>query len=146
MAIHYLLILKRQGKIRLAKWFTRSLNEKQRQATLERVYRLVSTRGLKDQSNFVEFQQGKLVYRRYAGLYFIMLIDYEDNELSLLEALHFLVEILDSHFGKVCELDLVFNFHQLYVIVDEIFLGGETHEMLKARVLQRIEHLSAISS
>lgn len=146
MSIHFLLILNRQGKTRLSKWFTESYNEDQRLATIEDVHRLVSSRDLKDQSNFVEFHGGKLVYRRYAGLYFVMQIDYLDNELSMLEAIQFLVEILDSYFDNVCELDLVFNFHRLYMIVDEIFLGGEPHEMLKSRLLLRLEHLDAIAT
>lgn len=145
MAIQYLLILNRQGKTRLAKWFTGSYNEEERQGLIEDVHRLVSTRDLKDQSNFVEFHEGKLVYRRYAGLYFVMLIDFVDNELSVLESMHFLVEILDSYFDNVCELDLVFNFHKLYMIVDEIFLGGEPHQMLKNQVLRRLEYIDSIS-
>lgn len=31
---------------------------------------------------------------------------------------HF-VEILDRYFGNVCELDLIFNFHKAYYILDE---------------------------
>jgi hypothetical protein len=30
-----------------------------------------------------------------------------------LEAIHFFVEVLDSFFGNVCELDLVFNFYKV---------------------------------
>lgn len=145
MSIQFLLILNRQGKTRLSKWFTGAYNKEQRQTAIEDVHRLVSSRDLKAVSNFVEFKGGKLVYRRYAGLYFVMQIDVFDNELIALESMHFLVEILDSYFDNVCELDLVFNFHKLYIIVEEIFLGGETHEMLKDSVLQRLGHLDAIS-
>lgn len=52
----------------------------------------------------------KIVYKRYAGLYFSACIDANDNELAYLEIIHFFVEALDSFFGNVCELDLVFNF------------------------------------
>jgi len=40
-------------------------------------------------------------------------VDANDNELSYLEAIHFFVEVLDSFFGNVCELDLVFNFYKV---------------------------------
>jgi hypothetical protein len=53
------------------------------------------------------------VYRRYAGLFFSVCIDASDNELSMLEAIHLFVEILDHYFSNVCELDLVFNFHKV---------------------------------
>lgn len=146
MAIHYVLILNRQGKTRLAKWYNSMYTETQKQDTVNDVHRLVSTRDLKYQSNFVELRDSMLVYRRYAGLYFIVLIDFTDNELSYLESIHFFVEILDTYFDNVCELDLVFNFFKLYPVLDEVFLGGELLETLKARVLQRLEHLDTISS
>ena len=40
-------------------------------------------------------------------------VDANDNELAYLEAIHFFVEVLDSFFGNVCELDLVFNFYKV---------------------------------
>ena len=53
------------------------------------------------------------MYRRYAGLFFCLCVDANDNELACLEAIHFFVEVLDAFFGDVCELDLVFNFYKV---------------------------------
>lgn len=61
----------------------------------------------------MEFRNNKIVYRRYAGLFFCACVDANDNELAYLEAIHFFVEVLDSFFGNVCELDLVFNFYKV---------------------------------
>jgi hypothetical protein len=36
-----------------------------------------------------------------------------ENELSCLEAIHLFVEILDTYFSHVCELDLVWHFHKV---------------------------------
>jgi hypothetical protein len=77
------------------------------------VHRLIAPRDQKHQSNFVEFRSLKIVYRRYAGLFFCVCVDANDNELSYLEAIHFFVEVLDQFFGNVCELDLVFNFYKV---------------------------------
>ena len=77
------------------------------------VHRLIAPRDQKHQSNFVEFRATKIVYRRYAGLFFCACVDANDNELAYLEALHFFVEVLDAFFGNVCELDLVFNFYKV---------------------------------
>ncbi|THD00455.1 hypothetical protein EYZ11_000019 [Aspergillus tanneri] len=78
------------------------------------VHRLVAPRDQKYQSNFVEFKRStKIVYRRYAGLFFCAGVDATDNELAYLEAIHFFVEVLDQFFGNVCELDLVFNFYKV---------------------------------
>jgi AP-2 complex subunit sigma-1 len=79
----------------------------------KQVHRLVAPRDQKYQSNFVEFRNNKIVYRRYAGLFFCACVDANDNELAYLEAIHFFVEVLDSFFGNVCELDLVFNFYKV---------------------------------
>lgn len=80
------------------------------------VHRLVAPRDQKYQSNFVEFKRStKVVYRRYAGLFFCVCVDANDNELAYLEAIHFFVEVLDQFFGNVCELDLVFNFYKVRV-------------------------------
>lgn len=75
------------------------------------VHRLIVGRDPKH-TNFVEFKTYKIVYRRYAGLYFSLGVDVSDNELAALEAVHLFVEILDHYFSNVCELDLVFNFHK----------------------------------
>lgn len=138
MSIHYILILNRQGKTRLSKWYDRTYTREQQHKSIGEIHRLVSSRDLKYQSNFIEYQEKKLVYRRYAGLYFIMSVDLNDSELSYLESLHFFVEILDVYFDNVCELDLVFNFYKLYAILDEIYLGGEIHELLKKRILTQL--------
>ncbi len=60
-----------------------------------------------------QFGTYKIVYRRYAGLFFTLCVDTSDNELLFLEAIHLFVEILDHYFQNVCELDLVFNFHKV---------------------------------
>lgn len=35
------------------------------------------------------------------------------------------VEVLDRYFQNVCELDLIFNFHKAYYILDELLVAGE---------------------
>ena len=71
-------------------------------------------------TNFVEFRNFKIVYRRYAGLYFCICVDVNDNNLYYLEAIHNFVEVLNEYFHNVCELDLVFNFYKVYTVVDEM--------------------------
>ena len=61
----------------------------------------------------LQYKTAKVVYRRYAGLFFSMCVDVTDNELAYLESIHLFVEILDHYFSNVCELDLVFNFHKV---------------------------------
>ena len=43
-----------------------------------------------------QFRNHKLVYRRYAGLFFSFCVDANDNELVWLEAIHLFVEVLGA--------------------------------------------------
>eukprot|EP01009_Symbiontida_sp_KSa7_P004896 NODE_2195_length_499_cov_310.173333_g1792_i0.p1 GENE.NODE_2195_length_499_cov_310.173333_g1792_i0~~NODE_2195_length_499_cov_310.173333_g1792_i0.p1 ORF type:complete len:135 (+),score=25.76 NODE_2195_length_499_cov_310.173333_g1792_i0:26-406(+) len=107
------------------------------------VHRLVTSREARF-TNFVDYRTFKLIYRRYASLYFTFVVDIADNELAILESIHLLVEILDLYFGNVCELDLVFNFHKVYFILDELFLAGEIQETCKQTVLHRIQQIQRL--
>ncbi|KFY13932.1 hypothetical protein V492_02945 [Pseudogymnoascus sp. VKM F-4246] len=143
MVLSFILIQNRQGKTRLAKWYAPYTDADKIKLKGE-VHRLIAPRDQKHQSNFVEFRQHRVVYRRYAGLFFCVCVDANDNELAYLEAIHFFVEVLDSFFGNVCELDLVFNFYKVYAILDEVFLAGEIEETSKQVVLTRLEHLDKL--
>jgi AP-2 complex subunit sigma-1 len=153
--IRFILVQNRQGKTRIAKWYI-PLEDEEKQKLKSEVHRLVASRDDKRQSNFVEvysltkFRNFKMVYRRYAGLYFCFCVDTTDNELGILEAIHFFVEILDTYFKNVCELDLVFNvlllmqFYRVYAILDEVVLGGELQESAKPLVLAKLEALEKL--
>lgn len=86
--------------------------------------------------NFLDWRDHKIVYKRYASLYFMICIDKTDNELVAMEVVHHFVETLDQYFGNVCELDLIFNFHKAYWILDEVLLNGELQESSKKSILR----------
>uniref|UniRef100_A0A0D9VZT3 Adaptor AP-1 19 kDa protein n=1 Tax=Leersia perrieri TaxID=77586 RepID=A0A0D9VZT3_9ORYZ len=134
--INFVLLISRQGKVRLTKWYS-PYTQKERTKVIRELSGLILTRGPK-LCNFVEWRGYKVVYRRYASLYFCMCIDAEDNELEVLEIIHHFVEILDRYFGSVCELDLIFNFHKAYYILDEILIAGELQESSKKNVARLI--------
>ena len=75
---------------------------------------------------------------RYASLYFAACIEKDDNELIVLDMIHHYVEVLDRYFGNVCELDLIFNFHQSYFILEEMIIGGHMMESSKKQVLKMV--------
>jgi len=51
----------------------------------------------------------KIVYRRYASLFFIAGCSSTDNELITLEIVHRYVEQMDKYYGNVCELDIMYG-------------------------------------
>lgn len=90
--------------------------------------------------NFIDWRNLKIVYKRYASLYFVTAIDNDDNELVALDMIHQFVEVLDKHFSNVCELDLVFHFYKAYWLMDEVFLAGAGTIALLACVLCCFSH------
>eukprot|EP00891_Asterochloris_glomerata_P000323 jgi/Astpho2/323/Aster-02205 len=128
-AVRFVLLLSRQGKVRLAKWYT-TYTQKERAKVVRDVTPMVLARAVK-LCNFLDYRDSKVVYKRYASLYFVMGVDSTDNELLTLEIIHHFVEVLDRYFGNVCELDLIFNFHKAYFMLDEMLLAGEMQEPSK---------------
>merc|ERR1711904_109483 len=146
--IHFVLLQNRQGKSRLNKWYSRQkvgeedveyepYDKREKARIMREVTGIVLKRKGKV-SNFVEYGDMVIVYRRYAGLYFIFGVDKEDNPLIVLDLIHLFVEVLDHYFGSVCELDLIYNFHRAYYILDELILGGHHQEPQKSVVLGSI--------
>ena len=170
--IQYLLLISRQGKVRLTKWFV-TLPLKQKTKIVKDVTALVLARRPK-MCNFIEYRDDtKIVYRRYASLYFVTGVrssntasgagqdDEVDeagvtsgigighggrselNELEVLEVMHRYVETLDKYFGNVCELDLIFNFQKAYYVLDELLINGALQESSRRSVLRALAQQDA---
>ncbi|OAA68155.1 Adaptor protein complex, sigma subunit [Niveomyces insectorum RCEF 264] len=152
MAINYLILLSRQGKVRLAKWFT-TLSPREKAKIVKDVSQLVLARRTRmwggrvcllvvytGLTNIVTDRPAdtKIVYRRYASLFFIAGCSSDDNELITLEIIHRYVEQMDKYYGNVCELDIIFSFTKAYYILDELLLAGELQESSKKNVLRCI--------
>ncbi|KAJ8331920.1 AP-1 adaptor complex sigma subunit Aps1 [Batrachochytrium dendrobatidis] len=140
MGIKFLLLVSRQGKIRLTKWFTSDWGIKEKTKIVRDVSQMVLARKAK-MCNVLEFKDFKVVYRRYASLFFVVGTDVNENELLTLEVIHRYVEILDKWFMNVCELDIIFNFQQAYTIIDELLIGGELQDSSKRAVLNTLKRI-----
>lgn len=134
--IHYLLLISRQGKVRLAKWYS-PLPPKEKVRIVREAAATAVGRSAK-LCNVIDWKGQRLVCRRYASLHFVCCVDKDDNELLVLETIHQFVEVLDKYFGNVCELDLIFNFHKAYFLLDEVILNGELQESSKKNILRYV--------
>jgi len=138
--IRFFLLQNRVGKTRLSKWYVPPSDDQEKARLESEIHRMVVSRDRK-YTSFIEFMNYKIVYRRYAGLFFTLGVDVNDNELAYLETIHLFVELLDKYFSNVCELDIVFNFNKVYGILDEYILAGEIQETSKTEILERVREL-----
>ncbi|TQD70624.1 hypothetical protein C1H46_043847 [Malus baccata] len=92
-----------------------------------------------EQCSFVEHRNYKIVYRRYASLFFLVGVDNDENELAILEFIHLLVETMDRHFGNVCELDIMFHLEKAHFMLEEMVMNGCIVETSKSNILAPIQ-------
>lgn len=59
----------------------------------------------------------------------------------MLEAIHLFVETLNTYFETVCELNLIFDFHKVNLICDEVFLAGEIQETSKEVIINHVSQI-----
>ncbi|KAH6767178.1 Clathrin adaptor complex small chain family protein [Perilla frutescens var. hirtella] len=129
--IRGVIVMNDQGKPRLIKFYEFQPPEKQ-QELVRSIYRILCSRA-ENVSNFVKADSlfGKdvrLVYKTFATLYFVFIFDHSENELAMIDLMQVFVETLNKCFKAVCELDIVFNFNKVHMILDEIILGGQVLE------------------
>ena len=136
--IEFLLMVNKQGQTRLAH-YTKYTSIKERSTLEAELVRKCLSRNNK-QCAFLDYRNYKIIYRRYASLYFILGLDLKDdcNELSLLELIHNIVETLDKYFENVCELDIMFNLEKAHFIVDEFLSNGCILDANRTNVLAPI--------
>eukprot|EP00392_Amoebophrya_sp_AT5.2_P006984 g6996.t1 len=120
--IHFVLMVNKQGQTRLSQYYDFMTIRERAQLEGELIRKCLSRH--ENQCSFLEYRQYKVIYRRYASLYFIIGCDQDENELGYLEFIHTLVETLDKYFENVCELDIMFNLEKAHFILDEMVLDG----------------------
>ncbi|KAG3022281.1 hypothetical protein PC119_g9321 [Phytophthora cactorum] len=118
--IKFVLMVNKQGQTRLAQYYD-FLSIQERVALEAEIIRKCLGRN-ESQCSFVEYRGYKVIYRRYASLFFIVGVkdDDSENELGILEFIHALVETMDKYFESVCELDIMFNLEKAHFILDEM--------------------------
>ncbi|XP_004082188.1 AP-4 complex subunit sigma-1 isoform X1 [Oryzias latipes] len=131
--IKFVLMVNQQGQTRLSRYYESV--ELSRRAALEADAVRCCLSRKKDQCSFVEFKDFKLVYRQYAALIIVVGVSDGENELSIYELIHNFVEVLDKHFSRVSELDIMFNLDSIHIILDEMIQNGHIVETNKNRIL-----------
>lgn len=84
-----------------------------------------------------------MIYRHYATLYFVFIVDDQESELGILDLIQVFVECLDKCFTNVCELDLVFGWQVLQTVLEEIVQGGMVIDTNINRIVAAVDEANS---
>ncbi|ETB62072.1 hypothetical protein, variant 8 [Plasmodium yoelii 17X] len=111
------LIINTNGKPRFLRFYDGSSHERQQLIT-KKIHEIIIKRSTDESCCFIENEElfgmdVKVVYRHFATLFFVFIIDSMESELGILDLIQVFVQVLDVNFENVCELDLVYNYEQV---------------------------------
>jgi AP-3 complex subunit sigma len=145
--IHSVLIVNNSGIPRLIKFYT-PVDIQTQSLLVKQVYNILSHR-TSNQCSFVtppplllegmEDDVIRVIYRHYATLYFVFIVDEQESELGILDLIQVFVESLDRCFENVCELDLVFGWQVLQTVLGEIIQGGMVIETSINKIVAAVD-------
>jgi AP-4 complex subunit sigma-1 len=134
----------KQGQTRLSSYYEWISMEERTALESEIIRKCLSRSEL--QCSFLEYRGYKVVYRRYASLFFIVGTkpspdeeENQENELGLLEFIHTLVETMDKWAGSICELDIMYQLEQVHFLLDEMVMNGCIVETNRANILRPLD-------
>jgi AP-3 complex subunit sigma len=144
MGIKAILVINIHGQVRLNKFYTDIPTTDYDRISRE-CYQLISKR-TDSMCNFVEGNDdlpwgndARLIYRHYATLFFIFVVDQTESELGILDLIQVFVEALDKCFENVCELDLIFHIDKVHHILDEVVLNGSVLETGLKEIVKNVQ-------
>lgn len=141
--IKYVIVLNNHGQPRLTKFYEYVPEDRQQQI-IRNIFSIVSKRNdalcnfVEGQTLFEE-QDLRVIYRHYATLFFVFVVDNAESELGILDLIQVFVETLDRCFENVCELDLIFHMDKINYVLDEMIVGGLVLETNMAEILAALQ-------
>merc|ERR1740130_1511293 len=148
--IKSVLVINNQGKPRLVRFYYDLPLDRQK-SIVNGVYRTVSTRAddtcccfAQDETLFGE--DHKIVYRHFATLYFVFVVDSAESELGVLDFIQVFVQVLDSCFENVCELDLIYHYDRVNYILDELVMSGMVLETSADSILTAVKETKKLEA
>mmetsp|Transcript_5167 Transcript_5167/g.5624 ORF Transcript_5167/g.5624 Transcript_5167/m.5624 type:complete len:170 (-) Transcript_5167:198-707(-) len=140
--IHAILFFNEERQVRLTKFYS-LLDDEKKKEYLHDVISLLSKR--KILSSFIDGELTKwgkgtkLIYKKYARLFIVFVVDDSEPELGILEIIDTLMQCLDKQFKDVCELDIELNVEKVHFVIDEMIQGGLLFESNVDVVIRNLE-------
>lgn len=149
--IKAVLIINTSGKIRLLNMYENHITLSQQQELVAKVFRAIAKRG-DDLCNFVDnftewpTPDTRVIYRRYATLCFVFVVDSSESQLAILDLIQVFVETLDRTFENVCELDLIFHSDKVQHALMEMIMGGMVVETSRDDIIRSLSEMNKLST
>ncbi|CAO3625947.1 unnamed protein product [Cunninghamella echinulata] len=139
--IKSVLIFNNHGKPRLIKFY-QQIDIATQQALVQEIYSLVSKRpdtacNFLEGSKLLGGKDTRVIYRHYATLYFVFVVDESESELGILDLIQVFVESLDRCFENV-----YFHFDEVHYILSEIIQGGMVLETNMNEIVAAINEMN----
>lgn len=143
--IYGFFVINENGDIRLARSYI-EMSQDVRNRLAHEVFRMVSTRAANlcnivpgDAITSFQFQRKvSVVYRHYATLFVIAVVDEVENPLAIFDIIHTFVEVLNGCFKDVSEVQLAFNPDKALQALDSLINGGLIFETQQDLALSRL--------
>ncbi|CAO3563718.1 unnamed protein product [Mortierella alpina] len=147
--IKSVLIFNNHGNPRLTKFY-QPIDIATQQALIKEIFNLISKRpdtvcNFLEGSQMLGGQDTRVIYRHYATLYFVFVVDESESELGILDLIQVFVESLDRCFENVCELDLIFHFKEVHDILAEVITGGMVLETDIGDIVAAVQEAGRLS-
>ena len=148
--IYGFFVINENGEIRLARSYI-EMTQDARNKLAHEVFRMVSTRApnlcnIFPGDGITSFQftrKVSIVYRTYASLYVITVVDEVENPLAILDIIHTFVEVLNGCFKDVSEVHLAFHPDKALQVLDSLINGGLIFETQQELALARLAEENA---
>lgn len=139
-----ILVFNSRGNPRLIKFYDKTQNEVEQQNILTKCFNIISRRdnnmsNFVDMSHIINIPNSLVIYKKYSTLYFCFIVNELENPLVILEFIQVFVESLNSLFENVCELDLIFEFSEVYRVLNACIQNGVILEYSLTDIVQNVK-------
>lgn len=124
--INFVMLVSRQGKVRLSRYYD-TFTAKEKVRLTREISALVLNRSAK-MCNVIEYKEFKVVYKRYASLFFVAAIGKDDNEVSTcaLQSSRLTSQLPVSDYEQLLTLEIIHHYVE-GAVCDLCFICSLSH-------------------
>ncbi|KAK2964922.1 Adaptor protein complex 4 (AP-4), sigma subunit [Blattamonas nauphoetae] len=141
--IHFFLVVNKFGTTRLTQYYNHLTMQERVALEGEIIRQCLSLND--NQCPFFDYSNYRIIFKRFASLYFIVGTSDEEIELEMIELIQLFVETLDYYFESVCEFDIMANLDRVHFILNEMIANGHVVSTGRKEILEPVDFLDRAS-